>query len=92
MITKAKTEEMIAKFGNGPKDTGSSAVQVAILTERITNLTTHFATNKKDQTSKRGMLKLIGQRKALLKYLRRDDPSNFTKVTKALDIRTTEAI
>ena len=61
--------EIVGKFGKHEKDTGSAEVQVALLSSRITYLTEHFQTHKKDHHSRRGLLKLVGQRKSLLKYL-----------------------
>ena len=65
-ITKERTAELVAKFGANDKDSGSAAVQVAILTERIVNLTEHMKTHKKDFGSRRGLLTMVGQRRHLL--------------------------
>ena len=67
-LDNAKTEEIVKKFGDSEKDTGKTEVQVAILTERIQYLTEHLKTHKKDHHSRRGLLKLVGQRRRLLRY------------------------
>ncbi|HLE44391.1 MAG TPA: 30S ribosomal protein S15 [Methylomirabilota bacterium] len=68
-------------------DTGSPEVQIALLTERINGLTEHFKTHQKDHHSRRGLLKLIGQRRGLLEYLRRKDPERYRQVIEKLGIR-----
>ena len=68
-ITKEKTAELVKKFGSNDKDSGSAAVQVAILSERIANLTEHLKTHKKDFGSRRGLLMMVGQRRHLLDYI-----------------------
>ncbi len=75
------------KYGKGPKDSGCTAVQVAILTERINSLKTHFVANKHDYHSNRGLLKMIGQRRSLLKYLRASGEENYKGVIKDLGLR-----
>lgn len=87
MITAQKSGELVAKFGNNGKDTGRPEVQVAILSERIKNLTGHFATHKKDYTSMRGMMKLIGKRRALLNYLQSEDQARYEKIVSELQLR-----
>lgn len=84
MITKAKTAELVAKFGG---KTGSTEAQVAILTERIKNLTPHFEGNKKDHSGMRGLMRMIGQRRSLLKYLAQKDEARYTKLITELGIR-----
>ncbi len=79
--------EIIAKYRREDKDTGSSEVQIAILTEQIVVLTEHLKTNKKDHSSRLGLLKMVGKRKRLLKYLRRVDYSKFTQLVSDLGIR-----
>ena len=69
MISKEKKAEIIAAYGRKPGDTGSPEVQVAILTERIAELTEHLKVNQKDHHSRRGLLKMVGKRRALLEYL-----------------------
>lgn len=87
MITKAKAAELVKKFGGSEKNTGSVEVQVALLTERIKNLTPHFEKNKKDHSGMRGLMKLIGQRRSLLKHLSQADESRYTKLINELGIR-----
>ena len=73
MISKEKKAEIIAAYGRTPQDTGSPEVQVAILTERINELTEHLKVNAKDHHSRRGLLKMVGKRRAFLEYLKKDD-------------------
>lgn len=87
MITKQKTAELTAKFGKNPKDTGSIDVQVAILTERINNLSSHFDGHKHDYSSKRGLMKLIGQRKRALKYVQTHDEKHYADLIAKLGLR-----
>lgn len=87
MITVEKSKELARKFGGAEKNSGSVEVQVAILTERIKNLTSHFEKNKKDHSGMRGLMKMIGQRRSLLKYLSAKDESRYTKLIKELDLR-----
>jgi len=86
-ITKEKKEELIKKFGQHEKDTGSCEIQIAILTERIKNLTEHLKRFKKDQSSRRGLLQLVAQRRKLLSYLRREDGERYKKIISALGLR-----
>ncbi len=79
--------EIIAKYRREDKDTGSSEVQIAVLTEQIKVLTEHLKTNKKDHSSRLGLLKMVGKRKRLLKYLRRTDYTKFTSLVADLGIR-----
>jgi len=83
---KAK-KEIIDRFKLHDKDTGSPEVQVAILSNRITYLTDHFKTHKKDHHSRRGLLKLVGQRRRLLNYLRKTDNQRYLNVIKELGLR-----
>jgi len=87
MITKNKKSELITKFRGSPKDTGSTAVQVALLTERIVSISEHLKKNKKDYASQVGLLKLVGQRKSLLAYLKRCDMSAYEALIKQLNLR-----
>ena len=87
MITTSTRQDIIAKFGRGPKDSGSAEVQIALLTARINDLAPHFAQHPHDFCSNRGLMKLIGQRKALLKYLQRTANDRYLKVLKDLDLR-----
>ncbi len=86
-ITAEKKKELIEKFGRTPDDVGSAEVQIALLTERINNLSEHFKRFPKDNNSKRGFFVLIGRRKKLLAYLRRKDYKRFKSLTEELDIR-----
>lgn len=87
MITVEKTAELVNKFGGSEKNTGSTEVQVAILTERIKNLSEHLSANKKDHSSMRGLMRLIGQRRSLLKYLNNKDSARYTKLIAELGLR-----
>ncbi len=87
MITVEKSKELSKKFGGSEKNSGAVEVQVAILTERIKNLTPHFEKNKKDHSGMRGLMKLIGKRRSLLKYLSLTDDARYNKLIKELDLR-----
>lgn len=87
MITKERAAQLVKEFGATEKDTGSTEVQIAILSDRIKNLTGHFSNHKLDHHSKRGLMKLIGKRRSLLKYLNRKNPEKYQTVIKALGIR-----
>lgn len=80
-------QEIIAKYGKTPTDSGSPAVQVALLTARIIYLTEHFKTHKKDHHSRRGLLKLVGQRRRLLHYIRQKDVNQYRELIADLGIR-----
>ncbi|CUV65921.1 30S ribosomal subunit (SSU) protein S15 [Sulfurovum sp. enrichment culture clone C5] len=86
-LDTAKKQEIISKFAKNEKDTGSTEVQVALLTERITYLTEHLKTNKKDHSSRVGLLKLVGQRRRLMRYLKNVDITRWHTVKDALGIR-----
>ena len=86
-ITNTEKQDIVKKFGKNDKDTGSSEVQIALLTERIRVLTEHVKMNKKDNHSKRGLVMIVSQRKKLLKYLRRVNPESYLNVTQELSIR-----
>ena len=86
-ITKEKKEELIEGYKKHEKDTGSPEVQIALLTERISNLTEHFKTHKKDHHSRRGLLKLVGQRRRLLDYLKSKDINRYRDIIAKLGIR-----
>lgn len=79
--------EIVGKFGKHEGDTGSPEVQIALLSNRITYLTEHFQTHKKDHHSRRGLLKLVGQRKSLLKYLMKKDIERYRAVIQELGLR-----
>jgi len=86
-LTKERTEEIIKEFQRNEKDRGSSEVQVALLTENIKALTEHLATNKKDFSTRRGLLKMVGQRRRLLKYLRETDFITYKDTIKKLGLK-----
>ena len=86
-ITAARKAELIKSYAQGNDDTGSPEVQVAILSERISNLTEHFKGHAKDHHSRRGLLKLVGQRRRLLDYLKRKDTDRYAELIKRLGIR-----
>jgi small subunit ribosomal protein S15 len=86
-LVAEKKQELVQKYKRHEKDTGSPEVQVAILSERITYLTEHFKTHKKDHHSRRGLLKLVGQRRRLLDYLRTVDQARYKTLIEQLGIR-----
>jgi small subunit ribosomal protein S15 len=86
-VTAGRKAEVIQAFAKKPGDTGSPEVQVAILSERIGNLTEHFKTHTKDNHSRRGLLKLVSQRRQLLDYLRRSDEASYKNLIEKLGIR-----
>ena len=86
-LDSAKKQEIIAKYGRGENDTGSPEVQIALLTERIKYLTDHLKTNKKDHSSRLGLLKLVGQRRRPMRYLHKKDYERYTTIKEALGIR-----
>ena len=86
-ITKERTAELVAEFGANEHDTGNPDVQVAILSERIRNLTEHLKTHKKDNHSRRGLLKMVSSRRSLLDYLKKKDEGRYTKLITSLGIR-----
>jgi small subunit ribosomal protein S15 len=85
--TTAKKNEIIEKYKVHPSDTGSSEVQIALLTDRIKYLTEHFKTHKKDHHSRQGLLKLVGQRRSLLDYLKKKDINKYRELIQDLGIR-----
>lgn len=86
-ITPEKKADLIVDYRTHDADTGSPDVQIAILTERINNLTEHFKYHKKDHHSRRGLLKLVGQRRRLLNYLKRKDVNRYRELIARLGIR-----
>ena len=86
-ITKERTAELIAEYGKDANDSGNVEVQVAILTERIRNLTEHLKVHKKDNHTRRGLMKLIGKRRGLLKYIKKRDIEQYRSLVKRLGIR-----
>ena len=87
MIAKEKKQAIIAEYGRTPNDTGSPEVQVAILTARIQELTEHLKANPKDHHSRRGLLKMVGQRRSLLAYLTKVDIERYRSIIARLGIR-----
>ncbi len=86
-MEKARKQEIMAKFAKQEGDTGSARVQIAVLTERIKELTEHLKVNKKDNHTRRGLLKLVGKRKGFLKYLENKDINEYRELKKELGIR-----
>lgn len=86
-MDKAKKQEIIAKFARHEGDTGSSEVQIALLTERINHLNEHLKINKKDNHSRRGLLKMVGERRGLLDYLKKTDLERYRKIIADLELR-----
>jgi len=87
VLSKAKKEEIVKDYGASPTDTGSSDVQIALLTFRITDLTEHLKVHKHDEHSRRGLLKLVGQRRRLLGYLQKKDPQRYRALIQRLGLR-----
>ncbi|MDF2590288.1 MAG: hypothetical protein K0S41_4131 [Anaerocolumna sp.] len=87
MISKDKKQEIISTFGRTPEDTGSPEVQIALLTARITELTEHLKNNKKDHHSRRGLLKMVGQRRGLLEYLKKTNIEGYRNLIERLGLR-----
>lgn len=85
--SSVKKSEIIEKFKTHPTDTGSSEVQIALLTDRIQYLTEHFKVHKKDHHSRQGLLKLVGQRRSLLDYLKKKDINKYRLMLKELGLR-----
>jgi small subunit ribosomal protein S15 len=86
-ISPARKAETISKFARAPGDTGSPEVQIALLTERVTHLTEHLKNNHKDHHSRRGLLLMVGQRRALLDYLKRKNLDRYRKLIETLGLR-----
>ena len=86
-ITKDTKQNLISKFAINKNDTGSAEVQIAVLSERIKNLTEHFKNHKHDNHSKNGLIVMVNKRKRLLKYLANKDSEKYTKIKKELNIR-----
>ena len=87
MITKEKKAAIIAEYGKTPTDTGSTQVQVAILTARLNELTEHLKVHKKDHHSRRGLLMMVGQRRGLLEYLKKTDITEYRALIEKLGLR-----
>jgi small subunit ribosomal protein S15 len=86
-ITSEKKRELVGKFGRSENDTGSAEVQVALLTERINELTEHLRSHRKDHHSRRGLLMLVGKRRRLLRYLERSDVDRYRDLVAQLGLR-----
>ena len=86
-MTKETKQEIIKKFGRDEKDTGSSEVQIALLTERINELTEHLKVHKKDNHSRRGLLQMVGKRRNRLNYLSKSDLPKYREVVEKLNLR-----
>lgn len=87
MLNKEQTQEIIGNFQQGDNDTGSPEVQVALFTEKIKHLTEHFKVHKKDHHSRRGLLKMVSQRRRLLDYLNRKDRGRYRTLIQRLELR-----
>ena len=87
MLTKERKNEIVKEYGCSDNDTGSAEVQIALITERISYLAEHFQQQPKDFNSRRGLLKLVGQRRNFLRYLKSKDLDRFSKITQRLGIR-----
>lgn len=87
MLTTEETKELVKKFGKHDNDTGSPEVQIAIMTKRINLLTEHLKVKAKDHSSRRGLLKLVGQRRSFLKYLLKNNKERYQSIIEELGIR-----
>lgn len=86
-ITKERVEELVKEFGGDDKDTGSPEVQIAIITDKIRNITEHLKLNKKDHSGRRGLILLVSQRRRLLSYVKKTDPGRYKTIIDKLNIR-----
>jgi len=86
-LTKERKQQLVEQFGHDPNDTGRTEVQIALLTERINDLTGHLRTNRKDHHSRRGLLMLVGRRRRLLNYLQRADLERYRTLVRELGLR-----
>ena len=86
-VSADRKSEIIKSFSENEKDKGSTNIQVAVLTDRINNLTNHLKNNKKDQSTRRGLLKLVGRRKKLLSYLKNKNEDKYKDLIKSLGLR-----
>lgn len=86
-ITREARQGLVEKYRRGEKDTGSSEVQIALLTQRIQAITEHLASHKKDHATRRGLLMLVGKRNTLLKYLSRESPGRYQELIESLGLR-----
>ncbi len=90
MLDKQRKDEVIKKYKTHKNDTGSPEVQIAILSEEVKDLTEHLKLHKKDFSSRRGLIKKLNQRRKLLRYLERENPENFDKLVKKLELKITK--
>ena len=86
-VTKEKVQDLIKEFGKNDNDSGATESQVAVITERIRNITSHLKNNKKDHSGRRGLVLLVSKRKKLLNYLRRTNMDSYKKILEKLNIR-----
>ena len=86
-VTQERKRELVNKFGDGPADTGKTEVQIALLTDRINDLTAHLRTHGKDHHSRRGLLMLVGRRRRLLNYLQRSNLESYRSLVRELGLR-----
>jgi small subunit ribosomal protein S15 len=86
-LTSEQKSELVSKYSRGPNDTGSPEVQIALLSERINGLTGHFSAHRGDHSSRRGLLKMVAQRRRLLDYLKANAPDRYTKIVADLGLR-----
>lgn len=87
MLSKEQKREIILKYGGSEKNTGAPEVQIAILTARINELTKHFEEHKKDNHSRMGLIKMVGKRRRLLRYLQKKDIERYRKIVEELNLR-----
>jgi len=86
-VSKDEKAQIVTSYGESAKDTGNTEVQIALLTRRIEDLTEHFKTHKKDHNSRRGLLKLVGQRRRLLRYLQNNELERYRELIAKLGLR-----
>jgi small subunit ribosomal protein S15 len=86
-VTAERKQELVARFGKGEADTGTPEVQIALMTERINDLTEHLRTHSRDHHSRRGLLMLVGRRRRLLQYLQRSDVERYRTIVQELGLR-----
>lgn len=86
-LTREEKSDVVAKYRRGTTDTGSPEVQIALLSERINGLSQHFTTHKADHASRRGLLKMVNQRRKLLDYLKSRTPDKYTQIVERLGLR-----
>jgi small subunit ribosomal protein S15 len=91
ILKKTDKKTLVKQFSRHEKDTGSAEVQIAVMSQRIAHLTEHFTQFKKDNNSKRGLMRLIGRRKRLMRYLERTNPENYKALMKKLGLKKTTA-